>query len=69
MSPPLLPNENPARFFDKPIVCPFCNSQNTVIVSLFGGNAGETLMQCQNCRSGFHWIKWEGKLPPHSGRP
>lgn len=67
MNSSLTANENPNRFFDRHIVCPFCSSPDTAIVSLFGGNAGETLMQCRCCRSGFHWIKWEGKLPPYPG--
>lgn len=47
------------------IDCPFCNDKRTSLISLFGGNAGESLLQCHGCNSIFHWIKWQGKLPPH----
>lgn len=45
--------------------CPFCEGTDTRVVSIFGGNAGESLMYCHPCRSYFHWIKWRGALPPH----
>ncbi len=45
------------------IPCPFCNHTHTDVLSYFGGNAGEILMHCPQCRSAFHWIKWQGKLP------
>lgn len=47
------------------IGCPFCEGADTRVVSVFGGNAGESLMYCKPCRSYFHWIKWRGVLPPH----
>lgn len=47
------------------IACTFCEGLDTRVVSMFGGNAGESLMYCQPCRSYFHWIKWRGALPPH----
>ena len=47
------------------ISCPFCESADSRVVSVFGGNAGESLMYCEPCRSYFHWIKWRGALPPH----
>lgn len=47
------------------IDCPFCEGGDTRVVSVFGGNAGESLMYCEPCRSYFHWIKWRGVLPPH----
>lgn len=47
------------------IACPFCNGKHTSLLSLFGGNAGEVLMRCADCGTVFHWVKWQGKLPPH----
>jgi len=47
------------------IPCPFCSGKHTAVMSLFGGNAGEVLMHCGDCGTAFHWIKWQGKLPPH----
>jgi len=48
------------------IPCPFCAGGRTSVMSLFGGNAGEVLMHCGDCRTVFHWVKWQGKLPAHS---
>lgn len=48
--------------------CPFCEGPDTRVVSLFGGNAGESLMHCDPCNTYFHWIKWRGVLPPHPGQ-
>jgi len=50
------------------ITCPFCNEKAPWVMSLFGGNAGESLLQCRICNSVFHWIKWQGKLPPYPHR-
>lgn len=49
------------------IPCPLCAAPHSTLVSAFGGNAGESLMRCGHCRSLFHWIKWQGRLPPHPG--
>lgn len=47
------------------IECPFCRGQNVGLMALFGGNAGESLLRCHACHSLFHWVKWQGRLPPH----
>lgn len=47
------------------VACPFCAQPWTEVVSPFGGNQGESLMQCPSCRTLFHWIKWQGQLPAY----
>jgi ring-1,2-phenylacetyl-CoA epoxidase subunit PaaD len=49
--------------FDEQVACPWCESKNTHVLSLFGGTVSEISMQCDDCKSTFGWMKWQGKLP------
>lgn len=37
--------------------CPFCNSRNTELKSLFGATLCRTIHYCNNCRQGFEGFK------------
>jgi hypothetical protein len=45
------------------VACPACASQDTRVESLFGGAASEVLYFCRGCRSCFHAVKWQHRLP------
>ncbi len=49
--------------YDQLIACPWCESTNTRVISPFGGTVSEISMQCEDCKSTFGWMKWQGKLP------
>jgi len=49
--------------YDREVQCPWCNSEDTRVVSPFGGTVSEVSMQCNDCKSTFGWMKWQGKLP------
>ena len=49
--------------YDQKVACPWCESNNTHVVSPFGGTVSEISMKCDACNSTFGWMKWEGKLP------
>ena len=49
--------------FDNTVKCPWCESTDTEVVSPFGGTVSEISMKCDDCKSTFGWMKWEGKLP------
>jgi ring-1,2-phenylacetyl-CoA epoxidase subunit PaaD len=49
--------------YDEQVACPWCESKNTRVISPFGGTVSEISMQCEDCKSTFGWMKWEGKLP------
>ena len=49
--------------YDQQVACPWCESANTRVVSPFGGTVSEISMQCEDCKSTFGWMKWQGKLP------
>lgn len=49
--------------YNEQVSCPWCESKNTRMASLFGGTVSEISMQCEDCNSTFGWMKWEGKLP------
>ena len=51
------------NLYDQQIACPWCESNNTRVISPFGGTVSEISMQCEDCKSTFGWMKWEGKLP------
>jgi len=50
--------------YDQTVACPWCDSENTRVISPFGGTVSEISMQCNDCKSTFGWMKWQGKLPP-----
>ncbi len=51
--------------YDEQVACPWCDSTNTHVVSPFGGTVSEISMKCDDCKSTFGWMKWEGRLPDH----
>lgn len=66
-STPAIGRASPVDHSDDPdfaaVACPHCGHRPCSVLSLFGGGASEVLFQCTGCRSCFHWIKWQGKLP------
>lgn len=50
------------------IQCPWCQSENHRVASAFGGSVSEVLMQCNDCKASFGWMKWNAKASkPGSG--
>jgi hypothetical protein len=48
--------------------CPFCGSDDTELVSLFGSSALTSQYYCRRCRSAFEQVKWGSAPPPPRGR-
>jgi len=46
------------------IECPWCQSGDVSVRSLYGGSAAEILMQCNSCKTPFGWMKWHAKAAP-----
>lgn len=42
--------------------CPFCGSDRTELLSLFGSTSLTSQYRCANCRSAFEYVKW-GTVP------
>jgi len=42
--------------------CPFCGSDETELMSLFGSSPLTSQYYCRGCRSAFEQVKW-GTLP------
>jgi transposase-like protein len=42
--------------------CPFCESEDTELMSLFGSSPLTSQYYCRGCRSAFEQVKW-GTLP------
>jgi hypothetical protein len=38
--------------------CPFCDSEDTKLLSPFGGQMSVAQYWCKGCRTGFEYIKW-----------
>lgn len=49
------PKETPRR---SPPRCPFCLSQDTELISLFGQTLMGSQYYCRNCRSVFEAVRW-----------
>jgi hypothetical protein len=65
VSLPRLPGELPR----KP-PCPFCESEDTELHSLFGSHASVTTYWCRSCRSPFEQMKWGRRFgPPGTSEP
>ena len=45
------------------VLCPWCESANTRLISLYGPSVAEMLFQCDDCHDSFGWLKWEQRLP------
>jgi transposase-like protein len=46
------------------VTCPHCESSAVEIESPFGGSVSEVLFRCRQCKSFFHWVKWQPELSP-----
>jgi transposase-like protein len=44
------------------VTCPHCESSAVEIESPFGGSVSEVLFRCLNCKSFFHWVKWQAEV-------
>ncbi|HYM91507.1 MAG TPA: hypothetical protein VEW91_07750 [bacterium] len=56
-------DHSPARPGDaassKPaVVCPFCGSDDTELINLFGSTSLTSQYYCRKCRSAFERVKW-----------
>ncbi len=51
------------ELFNQQVACPWCGSTNTRVSSPFGGTVSEITMRCDDCETGFGWMKWQGRLP------
>ena len=55
---------NPSAGHDEPSPrppvppCPFCGSDRTEVMSLFGSHASLTTCWCAECRSPFEFLRW-----------
>lgn len=47
------------------VECPFCSGKETELISPFGGQLSVAQYWCRRCRTGFDFMKWEGR----GGRP
>lgn len=47
------------------VVCPFCGSAETELMSLFGSSALTSQYYCRGCRTAFERVKW-GAQPPRA---
>lgn len=46
-----------------PAVCPFCDSSETELISLFGQSLLASQHYCRNCRSVFEAVRWTEPPP------
>ena len=49
--------------FDGTVACPWCESENTRLVSPYGPSVAEMMFKCMDCKQSFGWMKWEQRLP------
>lgn len=52
-----------AEEYDQKVECPWCKSDNTKVISPFGGTVSEVLFSCNSCKNTFGWMKWQHKIP------
>jgi len=43
--------------------CPWCESDNTRLLTPYGPSVAEMQYKCLDCGQGFGWLKWEHRLP------
>ncbi len=48
---------------EREVLCPWCESANTSMVSPYGPSVAEMLYKCEDCQGSFGWLKWEQRLP------
>lgn len=46
--------------------CPFCDSEETELMSLFGSHASLTTYWCRSCRSPFEILRWRSQASTSS---
>ena len=56
-------NGAPVKRPDREVLCPWCESPNTRMVSPYGPSVAEMLFKCEDCQGSFGWLKWEQRLP------
>ena len=49
--------------YDKEVRCPWCESQDTRLVSPYGPSVAEMMFKCLDCEQSFGWMKWQNRLP------
>lgn len=54
IAPPQYANKLPN---EKIIICPFCNSQSTILISQFSSTSCKALYKCQTCLEPFDYFK------------
>lgn len=52
-----------AQSAEREVLCPWCQSPNTRMVSPYGPSVAEMLFKCEDCQDSFGWLKWEQRLP------
>jgi hypothetical protein len=52
------------------VPCPFCDGNDTKLLTPFGGQLSVSQHWCNRCRTGFDYIKWEPRreAPPSPPR-
>jgi len=53
----------PAASEHRAPACPFCGSDETELMSLFGSSPLTSQYYCRGCRSAFEQVKWGTPLP------
>ena len=56
-------NGAPVERPEREVLCPWCESPNTRLVSPYGPSVAEMLYKCDDCQDSFGWLKWEQRLP------
>ena len=47
----------------KALSCPFCGSERTEMMSVFGSHASLSTCWCADCRSPFEFLRWREAAP------
>jgi hypothetical protein len=53
----------PTERYDRDVHCPWCESDDTRLVSIYGPSAAEMMFKCLSCLQSFGWMKWQQRLP------
>jgi len=59
IAPPVVAERIQKTLFPSPpvVLCPLCQSENTVLISEFGSTACKSLMKCNDCLEPFDYFK------------
>ena len=49
--------------YDQEVICPWCESKQTTLVSPYGPSVAEMTFKCDDCLQSFGWLKWQHRLP------